>query len=164
MEERYRLKRTKSASEIHRTGPVPPDEKSPSALKHGTYSATAVLPGEDRAAFNKLHRSLIVEHGPSGATEDDIVATMARLIWRKQNLATLVSAHRREVEEYNTHCSSSGYPFRTLSEELGIEELLDDRIDKCLKRLLLVRGLKSISGSSSSVPRRRIAGPAQAAA
>jgi len=161
MEERYRLKSTKSESEIHRTGPVPPHEKSPSALKHGTYSATAVLPGEDRAAFNKLHRSLILEYGPNGATEHYIVATMARLMWRKQNLATLVSAHRREVEEFHTKYSS---PFNTLSRDLRIEELLDDRIDKCLKRLLLVRGLKSISGSSSSVPRRRIAGPAQAAA
>ena len=31
------------------------------ALKHGAYSATAVLPGERRAAFEKLHRGLIAE-------------------------------------------------------------------------------------------------------
>src|SRR5262245_29032249 len=58
------------------------------ALKHGGYAATAILPGENRADFEKLHQSLIAELAPVGALEDDIVATMARFVWRKQNLAT----------------------------------------------------------------------------
>ena len=64
------------------------DRKHP-ALKHGAYSATAVLPGESRAEFEKLHRDLMAEFTPSGALEDDIVMNIARLVWRKQNLATL---------------------------------------------------------------------------
>ena len=59
------------------------------ALKHGAFSATAILPGEDPAAFRDLHQKLIVELTPIGALEDDIVATIARLLWRKKNLATL---------------------------------------------------------------------------
>jgi hypothetical protein len=35
------------------------------ALKHGAYAATAVLPGEHRSAFEKLHRELIAELAPS---------------------------------------------------------------------------------------------------
>jgi hypothetical protein len=35
-----------------------------------------------------LHRDLIAELGPSGVLENDIVATMARYIWRKKNLET----------------------------------------------------------------------------
>ena len=58
------------------------------ALKHGAYSATAVLPGENPAEFEKLHRQLIAELKPSGVFEDDILATIARLIWRK-HLTTL---------------------------------------------------------------------------
>src|SRR5260370_21126852 len=58
------------------------------ALKHGGYAATAILPGENRADFEKLHQSLIAELAPVGALEDDIIATMARFVWRKQNLAT----------------------------------------------------------------------------
>src|SRR5215831_12767246 len=58
------------------------------ALKHAGYSATTLLPGEDSAAFEKLHRDLIAEFNPLGALEEDIVADMARLTWRKQNLAT----------------------------------------------------------------------------
>jgi hypothetical protein len=58
------------------------------ALKHGGYAATALLPGEDPVAFEKLHRDLIAELVPNGALEDDIVATIAHLVWRKQNLST----------------------------------------------------------------------------
>jgi hypothetical protein len=52
-----------------------------------------------------------------------------------------------------------------LMEDLAVEERLDAAIDKCLKRLLLllVKGLKSISASSSSAPRNRIIGPLEAA-
>jgi hypothetical protein len=59
------------------------------ALKHGAYSTIAVLPGESRAAFQKLYRDLIAELTPSGVLEDDIIADLARLVWRKQNLGTL---------------------------------------------------------------------------
>jgi len=41
------------------------------------------------AEFEKLHRDLIAE--PNGLFENDIVATMARVLWRKQNLETFHS-------------------------------------------------------------------------
>ena len=76
------------------------------ALKHGAYTATSVLPGESRAAFEKLYRNLITEYSPSGVSEDDIIATMARLIWRKQNLGThfiaaRARAHRDSILEFD---------------------------------------------------------------
>ena len=40
------------------------------ALKHGAYSATGLLPGEDRAAFEKLHRDLQAELRPDGPFEE----------------------------------------------------------------------------------------------
>ena len=58
------------------------------ALKHAGYATTSILPGENAAEFEKLHRDLIAELVPNGALEDDIVATMAHLVWRKHNLAT----------------------------------------------------------------------------
>lgn len=67
--------------------PTPVNKIHP-ALKHGGYAATAILPGENRADFEKLHQSLIAELAPVGALEDDIVATITRLVWRKQNLET----------------------------------------------------------------------------
>jgi hypothetical protein len=75
--------------------------KLPSALKHGGYSLVAVLPGEDKAAFEKLHQELIAELKPSGALEEDIVMTIARLLWRKQNLKVcrLASAAKKAHDE-----------------------------------------------------------------
>jgi hypothetical protein len=35
------------------------------AIKHGAYSATALLPGEDSAAFTELHQKIIAELAPS---------------------------------------------------------------------------------------------------
>lgn len=57
------------------------------ALKHGGFSSTAVLPGENPAEFEELHQALIAELAPTGALEENIVADIARLVWRKQNLA-----------------------------------------------------------------------------
>ena len=67
-------------------------KKFRAALKHGAFSATAILPGEDPAALKELHQKLIAELTPVGALEDHIVWTIARLVWRKKNLATLRKA------------------------------------------------------------------------
>ena len=167
------------------------------ALKHGGYAATGLLPGEDRVAFEKLHRNLIAELTPSGALEDDIVATMARLIWRKQNLGTfriaelaqnrcesLISeklgfdweerkeatsaAHdevRKELgEAYELVEVGETATVERLLRDLDVEERLEARIEKCLKRLLVLRGLKSISTAYPSPSPARIAGPSAEAA
>jgi len=62
------------------------------ALKHGGYSAIGLLPGEERAAFERLYEGLIAELRPDGPLENDAVRTIARLTWRKQNLDTLRKA------------------------------------------------------------------------
>jgi hypothetical protein len=60
----------------------------PPALKHGAYSCTTVLPGEDEAAFKKLRDGLVAEFAPAGPLEEDIVERLAALLWRKANLRT----------------------------------------------------------------------------
>jgi glycerol-3-phosphate dehydrogenase len=57
------------------------------ALKHGAYSEATLLPGEDPADFRELHRGLIAEFAPNGRMEEETVASIARLMWRRQNLA-----------------------------------------------------------------------------
>ena len=185
-------------------------KKTHPALKHAGYSATTILPGEDSAAFEKLHRELIAELLPNGALEHDVVETIARLVWRKQNLATfrlaeLARKHRdairyehvatvdkkygsdpmlaildlggrakrQEAEDAERKAAVEtadrqarkdlgetyelaeiGEPTTVdrLLQELGVEERLDAMIDKCLKRLLFVRGLKSLQPVSQSAP------------
>jgi hypothetical protein len=173
------------------------------AVKHGAYSATAVLPGESPAEFDKLHRGLIDEFAPSGVLEDDIVMTMARLVWRKQNLTTLRIAQlaarqrseirsqkvdsemvfrpgdpvkhadqsraaedqaRKELgETYELIEAGRAATFDGLKEELETLERLDAAINRCLKQLLMVRGVKSVAAAPPSASPKRITGPSKAA-
>jgi hypothetical protein len=175
------------------------------AIKHGAYSATDVLPGESRAAFEKLHRDLIAEYAPSGVHEHHIVTNMARLIWRKQNLMTLHIANLAEEHRSAIRSKKVDDPFPTLeysppdpvkyeeqsraaedlarkelgetyelievgraatfdglTEELDIQERLDAAINRCLKQLLMVRGVKSVTAAPPSAA-KRISDPSKAA-
>jgi hypothetical protein len=177
------------------------------AVKHGAYSATAVLPGESRAEFEKLHRDLIAEFAPSGVLEDDIVMTIARYVWRKQNLMTLhiakLAGSRRDAirsekvnsefpsrwlhpaddpviyaelsrvaddqarkelgETYELIEAGRAATFDGLKEELETLERLDAAINRCLKQLLMVRGVKSVAAAPPSASPKRITGPSKAA-
>ena len=182
------------------------------ALKHAGYSATTLLPGEDSAAFESLHRALIAEFIPVGALEEDIVADIARLTWRKLNLATFRIAelakerHQKiayekvrgvdydfsdndfQIDDFDIDPARRRKGYRAaeqqarqelgdiyqlidigepatvkgLMEELEIKERLDGLISKCLKQLLMARGVKSLSAASSSVPTPQISGPRKA--
>jgi hypothetical protein len=167
------------------------------ALKHGAYSGATVLPGEDSGAFERLHNELVVEFTPAGPLERDIVANIARLVWRKQNLRTyrlaalardrigtirarlvpsppvfpLLEAWnvpdtrdpedvraaekaadeqaKKELGDFYELASINVTTFDSLEEELALIDRLDGMIDRCIKRLLLVRGVKSLSSSVS---------------
>jgi hypothetical protein len=132
---------------------------------------------------------------------------MARLTWRKQNLATFRIAQlaQKRHDEINAEkvptldfCADDedylalrearreGYQaakeqaqqelgdtyelidigepatIKGLMDELDIKERLDSLISKCLKQLLMVRGVKSLSAAPSSVPMPQISGPRKA--
>lgn len=50
-----------------------------------------------------------------------------------------------------------------LIKELAVQERLDAMLDKCVRRLLFVRGLKSMSLASTSAPPERLPRPSSAA-
>ena len=168
-------------------------KKFHAALKHGAFSATAILPGEDPDALKELHQNIIAELAPVGALEEHIVWTIARLVWRKEHLATLrkgelvlehesriqaqksqfevpemekYSEERREAtmqaaEDQARKDLGASYELVEIGEiatvdrllqDLAVEERVDAIIDKCLKRLLFLRGLKSLPPVPSSLP------------
>jgi len=111
---------------------------APRALRHGVYADT-LLPDEDVTQFETLPAGLVAEFTPAGPLEDDIVAAIARLIWCKQNLA------RFRVPGTTSYAS--------LMSNLDLEDRLDRLIDRCVKRLLFVRGVKSVAASAASKSR-----------
>ena len=182
-------------------------KKGHSALKHAGYSATSILPGESEAEFAKLHADLVREWTPNGALENEIVASMAHLLWRLKNLGTFrvaELAQRRMTQIRAAMMPEMGLPKsqesvefeRTFTEkwqaaesqgrrelgelyalvemgeeatldrlmkELEVQDRLDAMIDRCIKRLLLVRGFKSMSIGSTSAPPQSLPGPSTAA-
>jgi hypothetical protein len=186
---------------------IPVDQRSkklPSALKHGAFSATAILPGEDAGAFKKLRDGIIAELAPNGPLEDDIVDTVVHLTWRKQNLSTYriaqMAKDRIDAVESDRHPPSGtlqlfnfgsdtrspeviraekekheaayqeniarlknelGPAWKLADMDISIENLLDEltvldrldgMIDRCIKRLLMVRGVKSLVADAASTP------------
>jgi hypothetical protein len=169
-------------------------KRIPPALKHGAYSEVTLLPGEDPDEFAELHRGLIAEFAPNGRMEEETVATIARLTWRRQNLARfqigqlsnymieairegtkkldegglsnvvsdlnkMVEARERVEKAQGNRKTEALVEFgeiakqATLSplmKQLDIEERLDSMIDRLIKRLLFVRGLKSITSSAAT--------------
>jgi len=172
----------------------------PPALRHGGYSGMTLLPGEDRVAFEKLHADLIDEFAPNGLLEQDIIAELAHLVWRKRNLSTYHLAKKakdqysaiysilspaadwptlipetRSAEEVRVLREKADQRARSelgqalqlveagevttteyLLNELSVVERLDSIIDRCIMRLLRVKGLKSLASPStaaSSQPR-----------
>jgi hypothetical protein len=169
--------------------------RMPSAAKHGGYR-TELLAGEDPARFEKLHRGLVAELSPTGALEEDIVWTMARILWRKRHMkmvraaqrawdrySRIESRHRQRYQISKDYTIFSELPPEAQKElreaveneareELGddykfieagkdttldevianfdVEARLDSMIDACVKRLLHLRGFKSLSSSTSS--------------
>jgi hypothetical protein len=81
-------------------GQRPLDEPS-----HADLPYLTVFPGEDRDAFDQLHREVIAEYQPSGPTEEDLALTIAWLVWRKNRLDIF---ERIGIAQYNIGSISAG--------------------------------------------------------
>jgi hypothetical protein len=84
------------ANSQHSTGPRSAEGKqrsSRNALRHGLTAQTGVmpvvLPGEDPDAYQLHLKSYTGEYTPKGATESDLVRSLADLSWRLNRVAAL---------------------------------------------------------------------------
>jgi hypothetical protein len=175
-------------------------KKLPTALRHAAFSATTILPGESVEDFEKLLKQVRAEFSPEGACEEDIVSTMAHLLWRKQNLHTfrLADVARQRCDEIDQKVHGPKFyemaqkfnepdpavknaqarqikqdafgevpctlvelgdaaTLEGLMKELEVQDRLDAMIHRCVKRLLMVRGIKSLSVPPPSKSVRQIA-------
>ena len=58
--------------------------KRPNAQKHGIYSASPLVPGESVEEFWTLVNDLDEEYKPEGASETEMLLSIATAIWRKR--------------------------------------------------------------------------------
>lgn len=88
-------------------------EKHPNAYKHGVFSRTAIVPGEDPNEFEALHLDLVREWMPDGATEEEAVLCIAEGMWRKCRVQRLIEFEFEKntadpsLPSYNEHLGLS---------------------------------------------------------
>lgn len=98
-----------------------------------------------------------------GYSEDEELRKEAELAEREKAIRAADEIARNELGDlYALATMADKVTVACLMKDLALEERLDAAVDKCLRRLLLVKGFKSISVSSSSAPPKRVAGPSQA--
>jgi hypothetical protein len=76
----------------HSTGPVTEAGKkkvSLNALRHGLTSQLVVMPYEDLEAYKTHLKSFLDEYHPQGATEANLVQTLADASWRMNRVAAM---------------------------------------------------------------------------
>ncbi len=89
----------------HSTGPKTESGKQRSslnALRHGLTGQLVVMPNEDQAAYEAHLESFQAEYAPQGATETNLVQSLADTSWRLNRVAIL--------ETKLLNLSSSGNP------------------------------------------------------
>lgn len=60
--------------------------RKPNALKHGAFSALALMPWEDPTELEDLRRRVFDELQPDGPLQEDAVNSIVSAMWRKQRL------------------------------------------------------------------------------
>src|SRR5215470_7587538 len=71
------------------TGPTSEEGRrrsSLNSLKHGLTSRTALLPGEDREAYNACIQAFVDQYRPANAEEEALVQTIGDCQWRKDRI------------------------------------------------------------------------------
>jgi hypothetical protein len=78
------------------TGPKTPRGRAAvrmNSLKHGLNAKTLVLPGESRAEYKTLLRSLEAEHQPTTPRERRLVTESANALWRARRILRRKNHH-----------------------------------------------------------------------
>lgn len=137
------------------TGPRTPAGRiraSLNAVRHGLYAETAVLPGEDRAAFDDLCAHVEDALAPANEMERILVHRIAVLLWRQQrNLAAERFVYARHGADTEARMTMLAAPLDTPAHANagGVEE--EEQV-----RYLLMLGTAIQSGKTES-PLQRIA-------
>jgi hypothetical protein len=96
----------------HSTGPRTPEGKQRSclnALRHGLTGQTVVMPAEDLEAYQHHIQNFVDEYHPQGATETQLVQSLADAAWRLNRVAVLETnllTHDIVYEDFPNHEST----------------------------------------------------------
>ena len=105
---------------------------SMNSLKHGLTAKTVVLPGENKADFDRFHDQLIEEHAPVGVLETELVAEITACLWRLQR-ARRYESKVLETSSFEVFVSNKlGKGFETLLRYMGA---IERQLNRAIVRL-----------------------------
>ncbi len=91
---------------------------APKSSRRELYIESAVLPLEDPNQFAAFFDELCQELKPVGLLEEDQVATIAKLLWRKHRLKVFRNAEQARAKFYRTKRKNSTPQFPSAKESL----------------------------------------------
>ncbi len=132
---------------------------SMNSLKHGLTAKTVVLPGENKADFDRLHRQLLDEHAPAGALETELVAEIAACLWRLQR-ARRYESKVLETSSFEVFVSNKlGKGFETLLRYMGA---IERQLNRAIVRLRETQTARRKLETTKPAPAQAIAATAPA--
>ena|ERR1700735_5529536 len=108
------------------TGPRTPEGRQRSclnALRHGLTGQTVVMPAEDLEAYQQHIQRFVNEYHPQGATESQLVQSLADAAWRLNRVAALETnllTHDIVYQDFPNHEST-----HEMREAIAIADALD---------------------------------------
>jgi hypothetical protein len=114
------------ANAQHSTGPRTPEGKQRSALnalRHGLTGQTVVMPSDDLEAYRQHIQAFVDEYHPQGATETQLVQSLADAAWRLNRVAVLETnllTHDIVYQDFPNHEST-----HEMREAIAIAAALD---------------------------------------
>jgi hypothetical protein len=146
------------------TGPKSEQGKaisSQNSFKHGLYSKSVLIPGEDPARFEACRADLAAEHRPVGVTEEILVDEIAQHYWRMKRYRALevqMYKSKGEKEDGSTaldvdnwvKCIDLGL-FTSIQRALNSAERSFYRALKTLREMQKARGFVPAHAQSNAV-------------
>jgi hypothetical protein len=106
----------------------------PNAYKHGAFSRTAIVPGEDLDEFEELYSDLIEDVSAVGVLEEHAVLTIARAMWRQRRAQKFIQI---EVLLNSSNPDHPGYnEYESLAAFVSSLRAVPDDFDHFANRLL----------------------------
>jgi hypothetical protein len=94
----------------HSTGPKTEAGKlrsSMNALRHGLTAEKTVMPSEDMDVYDRHLQSFVDEYDPQGATETQLVQTLADASWRLDRIVAIeIGVMKQNLTDEATMCKS----------------------------------------------------------
>src|SRR5580698_3284293 len=132
------------ANAQHSTGPRTDSGKQRSslnALRHGLTAASAVLPSEDRAAYDAHRRSFFDEYRPATPTETQLTQELADTAWRLNRIPALEAelfSQNPDPQSLIPPLATLGLHYQRLSRQFQktVDQLRDIQADRaeCQRR------------------------------